>query len=101
MLVTEGVGRKLNPEENMWLLTRPLIEGWIRRNRGPGARVANAAREIFHTIERVPRVLEKLDHALDRINDLPDPRRNGGLNPKWYFLGAVGLLAIAIVVAAA
>jgi ubiquinone biosynthesis protein len=101
MLVTEGVGRKLNPEENMWLLTRPLIEGWIRRNRGPGARVANAAREVFHTIERVPRILEKLDDALDRINDLPDPRRNGGLNPKWYFWGAVGLLAIAIVVAAA
>ena len=101
MLVTEGVGRRLNPDVNMWSLTRPLIEDWIRRNRGPGARVANAARDVLQTVERVPRMLEKLDEALDRINELPDPRRNGGLSPKWYFWGAVGLLALAIVVAAA
>ncbi len=101
MLVTEGVGRKLNPDVNMWELTRPLIENWIRRNRGPAARVANLAREVFGTIERVPRILEKLDDALDRISDLPNPDRNGGLSPKWYFWGAVGLLAVAIVVAAA
>ena len=101
MLVTEGVGRKLNPDVNMWTLARPLIEDWIRRNRGPGARVANAARDIFQTAERVPRMLEKLEEALDRINELPDPRRNAGLSPKWYFWGAVGLLALAIVIAAA
>ena len=101
MLVTEGVGRKLNPDVNMWTLARPLIEDWIRRNRGPGARVANAARDVLQTVERVPRMLEKLDDALDRINELPDPRRNGGFSPKWYFWGAVGLLALAIVIAAA
>ncbi|MCY3828426.1 MAG: 2-polyprenylphenol 6-hydroxylase, partial [Rhodospirillaceae bacterium] len=30
MLVTEGVGRTLNPDINMWTLARPLIEAWMR-----------------------------------------------------------------------
>lgn len=100
MLVTEGVGRKLNPDVNMWALVRPLIEGWIRRNRGPGARVANAVREVAAAAERIPHILEKVDLALDRLAELPDPRARHGLSPKWYFWGAVGLLALAIVVAA-
>lgn len=101
MLVTEGVGRKLNPDVNMWALTRPLIESWIRRNRGPQARIANAARDVIDTVERIPRVLEKVDAALDRLASLPDPPVRTGLSPKWYFWGAFGLLALAIIVAAA
>ena len=29
MLLAEGVGRSLNPELNIWSLTRPLIEEWV------------------------------------------------------------------------
>ena len=40
MVVIEGVGRRLDPEINIWALARPLIEEWMRDNRGPEARVA-------------------------------------------------------------
>ncbi|MGH6961425.1 MAG: AarF/UbiB family protein, partial [Dongiaceae bacterium] len=56
MLVTEGVGRKLNPDVNMWSMARPLIEDWMRRNRGPEARIRQAARSALETIERLPEV---------------------------------------------
>ena len=39
MVVIEGVGRRLDPEVNIWALARPLIEEWMRDNRGPEARV--------------------------------------------------------------
>ena len=37
MAVSEGVGRVLNPNVNIWQLAQPLVEGWIRANLGPEA----------------------------------------------------------------
>ena len=34
MMVTEGVGRMLNPNLNMWELARPLIEQWANEHFG-------------------------------------------------------------------
>ena len=67
MLVTEGVGRKLNPDVNMWALARPLIEGWMRDNRGPEARLREAAGEMAATIERLPGLLADLEKATSEI----------------------------------
>src|SRR3546814_14317447 len=39
MLVAEGVGRRLDPTTNMWMLAQPLMEEWMRENRGPEARL--------------------------------------------------------------
>jgi ubiquinone biosynthesis protein len=61
MLVTEGVGRRLNPDVNMWALARPLIEGWMRDNRGPEARLREAAGDIAHAIERLPGLMFDLE----------------------------------------
>lgn len=54
MMVAEGVGRQLNPEVNMWELSRPLIEEWMRENLGPEARIRDAAREVMEGVERLP-----------------------------------------------
>ena len=39
MVQVEGMGRRLDPEVNIWTLARPLIEAWMRDNRGPEARL--------------------------------------------------------------
>ena len=39
MLMAEGVSRALNPTLNIWTLAQPLIEQWMRENRGPEARL--------------------------------------------------------------
>ena len=65
MLVAEGVGRKLNPEVNMWMLARPLIEDWMIANRGPEARVREFLGDITTSIQRLPHILSQAEVALD------------------------------------
>jgi ubiquinone biosynthesis protein len=66
MLVTEGVGRTLNPAVNMWELARPLIEDWMRESRGPEARVRTAAADISQAVERLPSIMADAEAALAR-----------------------------------
>jgi len=54
MMVVEGLGRQLNPEINMWELSRPFIETWMRDNLGPEARIRDAARDMAEGVERLP-----------------------------------------------
>ena len=63
MLVAEGVGRRLDPSVNMWTLTRPLIEEWMRENRGVEARVADAAAAAAGLLERLPSLVHNLERA--------------------------------------
>ena len=64
MLVAEGTARKLSPEANMWILTRPLIEAWMIDNLGPEARIRDAAREMAEAAARLPRLMDNMDQAV-------------------------------------
>lgn len=98
MLVTEGVGRSLNPDVNMWSVARPLIEAWMRRNRGPQARLAEAARTFFEAIERAPAIARDLDRAVKRLAaEREPPRPREGQAALW--LAIVALAAAVIVMA--
>jgi ubiquinone biosynthesis protein len=61
MVVIEGVGRRLDPEINIWTLAKPLIEGWMRDNRGPEARVRLGLETLADLAERVPRLVRSLE----------------------------------------
>jgi len=61
MLLAEGVGRTLAPGSNMWELTRPLIETWMRDRLGPEAIVADAATNAISTLEKLPRIIDRVD----------------------------------------
>ncbi|MEE8443886.1 MAG: 2-polyprenylphenol 6-hydroxylase [Alphaproteobacteria bacterium] len=63
MLVSEGVSRKLDPAVNMWVLSEPLIKQWMWANRGPQARLRDAAEAVAGHIERLPVLLDRLDQA--------------------------------------
>ncbi len=63
MLVAEGVGRTLDPSVNMWALAQPLIEEWMRENRGLEARLLDAAGDIARTLERLPALVRNLETA--------------------------------------
>ncbi len=60
MVLAEGVGRLLDPTVNMWTLAQPLIESWMRENRGPEARLRDAAAETVQALERLPGLLKDL-----------------------------------------
>lgn len=101
MLVAEGVGRKLNPHVNMWLLARPLIEEWMVANRGPEARIVEGVLDTMETLERLPRTLRKAEETLDRLakhgmNPDGSLREPGGMQENariWGPFVVLGLLA--------
>jgi ubiquinone biosynthesis protein len=110
MVLAEGVGRLLDPTVNMWSLARPLIEEWMRENRGPEARLRDAAADVGAMLERLPglvRDLQKLGAAITEGGGLPlhpdtiaeIARRDAiellGL-PLWIIALALAAIAIAV-----
>jgi ubiquinone biosynthesis protein len=74
MVLAEGVGRMLDPGVNMWTLAQPLIEDWMRENRGPEARLRDAAADTIAVLGRLPALmkdLEKLGAAITEGGGLP------------------------------
>ena len=57
MVLVEGVGRRLDPEVNIWTLAQPLIEGWMRDNRGPEAQLRQRLETVADMIDRLPRLV--------------------------------------------
>lgn len=72
MLMAEGVSRRLDPALNIWTLAQPLIEDWMRENRGPEARLRDMAEDIGGALERLPRALADIEQAAAGL-------ANGGL----------------------
>ncbi|HJS31203.1 MAG TPA: 2-polyprenylphenol 6-hydroxylase [Alphaproteobacteria bacterium] len=107
MLVCEGVGRKLNPDVNMWSLARPLIETWMHETRGVEARTRVAAADALARIEELPGFVANVEKAAamlaeggvrlhqDAIAALGGGRSRGAMWP-WValaFLAGLGLAA--------
>jgi len=110
MVLAEGVGRLLDPSVNMWTLARPLIEGWMRENRGPEARLRDLAADLSSALTRLPALLsdlERLGGAIVEGGGLPlhpetvaaIARRRAvellGL-PLWIIALALAAIAIAL-----
>lgn len=102
MLIAEGVGRRLAPELNMWQLARPLIEDWMRENRGPEARLAEITANTILAVQRLPDAVEAVERAATTITDgrLSLDLRNAS-SPKWPLWLAIGVTAVLAVIALA
>ena len=73
ILIAEGVGRQLAPDANMWLLAQPLIEDWMRENRGPEARVRDMVGDGLDMLIKLPLVVTDLQRAAARFADSDGP----------------------------
>lgn len=101
MLVAEGVGRKLNPNVNMWMLARPLIEDWMIANRGPEARVREFVGEVTSSMQRLPKLLDQAEIVLGRLSADPSVGSNNNeLKIKLSASSVLSLVAIATAVGA-
>jgi ubiquinone biosynthesis protein len=107
MLLAEGVGRKLAPDINMWTLARPLIEDWMRANRGPDAIVAEVASAAGEALRRLPTLAGQLERIVVELAEgglrvhpeslaaLAASRRRGRVL-LWLAWSATTLLALAL-----
>jgi ubiquinone biosynthesis protein len=110
MLLAEGVGRRLAPEVNMWALARPLVEEWMRANRGPEAMLDEAVRSAGAALRRLPalaRDIEMLAGQLaqgglklhpDSLEALAQGRERGRAL-LWLAWTATALLALLVLMA--
>jgi ubiquinone biosynthesis protein len=99
MVVAEGVGRLIDPTVNMWSLAQPLIEEWMRENRGPEARVAEAAADLIDALQRVPTMLRRLDQ-ITRLALEEGAALSGEVSPAGlrHLLAPLWLIALTLIV---
>ena len=79
MVVVEGVARNLNPNLNMWISARPVVEEWMRRRLGPEGRLqmaADSAASLGRIAVNLPEIVDDAGKGLKLIADMG---RNGGL----------------------
>jgi ubiquinone biosynthesis protein len=82
MVVVEGVARKLYPETNIWKVSRPILEDWIKNLKGPKTTIdtaINTSAEILKRIPDFPNFMDKASYALQLI---AEGKLNLGLNNK-------------------
>jgi len=108
MMVTEGVGRMLNPALNMWEMAAPLIGEWASEHFGIKGKVKDAARQGYDIARKLPVVLEQFEQTLQHFSNPEGVRLHpgsiAGMNRhkrhaqlQWLWLGwaALGTFLVA------
>ena len=67
MVVVEGVARKLYPDTNIWEVSRPVLENWLKNVKSPQSTIntaLNTSAEIIKRIPNFPELMDRADYAL-------------------------------------
>ena len=67
MVVVEGVARKLYPETNIWEVSNPVLEDWLKNLKSPKSTIdtaINTSAEIIKRIPDFPGLMDKAEYAL-------------------------------------
>ena len=70
MVTVEGVARKLYPETNIWEVSKPVLENWIKEVKSPKAAfdsALNTSSEILKKIPDFPNFMDRANRALQMI----------------------------------
>jgi ubiquinone biosynthesis protein len=77
MVVVEGVARHLDPEANIWDISRPVIETWMIANLGPEARL----REALGYVELMLRALPDAADLIEEASEATELRKGIRIHP--------------------
>ena len=61
MVMVEGLATQLHPGINMWDVSGPYVQGWMRDELGPEAAVAEHLRENVETLRRLPALIRRIE----------------------------------------
>jgi ubiquinone biosynthesis protein len=67
MVVVEGVARKIYPDTNIWEVSRPVLEDWLKNIKSPKSTIdtaLNTSAEIIKRIPDFPGLMDRADYAL-------------------------------------
>ena len=63
MVVVEGVARKLYPDTNIWEVSKPVLEDWLKSLKSPKSTFDTAISTSSEIIKRIPDLPEFIDRA--------------------------------------
>jgi len=78
MVVVEGVSRKLDPNTNIWDVSKPILENWLMEVKDPVSKVNEIVNEATEVLKRLP----DLPIIMDKANDVMNLMAEGKLNPN-------------------
>jgi len=78
MVVVEGVARKLDPNTNIWDISKPILEDWLRNLKDP----INKANEVIIEASEVLKRIPDLPNIMDKANDVMTLIAAGKFNPN-------------------
>jgi ubiquinone biosynthesis protein len=108
MVVVEGVARKLDPEANIWEISRPVLEKWLKETKDPINEIGNILKdtsEVFKKLPELPQLMNKANQALTFLASGQIPKNSNAyssLNEKRIELNSfknqsiIGLLFLVI-----
>ncbi|MFL2845186.1 MAG: 2-polyprenylphenol 6-hydroxylase [Candidatus Puniceispirillaceae bacterium] len=66
MMMAEGVARQLNPSANMWQLSRPLADDWMRNQANVKTQAKQMFDEVTQILSRLPKLITDFEKAQER-----------------------------------
>jgi len=78
MVDVEGVARKLDPDTNIWDISKPVLEEWLKDVKDP----VNKASEVFNNTSEVIKRLPNLPIVMDKANEVMTLIAEGKFNPN-------------------
>ena len=63
MVVVEGVARTLDEDANIWEISKPVLEGWLKKEVGPEAKFNQVVETTTKVIDRLPELPVMMDRA--------------------------------------
>ena len=63
MVVVEGVARTLDEDANIWEISKPVLEGWLKKEVGPEAKFNQVVETTTKVIDRLPELPIMMDRA--------------------------------------
>ena len=95
MVVVEGVARSLDPHMNIWQVSQPIVENYIKESIGPKALMKDLGKTLMVLSRFGPQLPAMAEAALIKANNPPPPpkpqRRKARL--AWFSLGVVVAVA--------
>ena len=72
MVVVEGVARKLDPDTNIWNVSQPILEDWLKEVKNPINKTEefiNEATEVFKRLPELPVIMDKANQVMTLISE--------------------------------
>ena len=70
MVVVEGVARKLNPNTNIWITSKPVLENWLKETKDPINTLGETLKGTTEAIKKLPEFPEIMNKANQALSFL-------------------------------